>query len=140
MMRADMMKNRRTAWTNIAVITPPASLNALGMFSKPAPSAAFTIRKTEPSVEDPSLDCISGRSSVLSPSSRPSVELVSSDLLPSNSLVESGSLLLELDRIELGESSLENTLPCEVWLGVRNRLCTTFVNEEVDPRSESLVW
>merc|ERR1719158_108042 len=54
-MRAVMMKNRRTAWTNIAVITPPASSNALGMFSKPAPNAAFTIKNIEPNVEDPSL-------------------------------------------------------------------------------------
>merc|ERR1719206_1320004 len=55
-MRAVMMKNRRKAWTNIAVITPPASSNALCMLSKPAPNAALTIKNTEPNVEDPGHD------------------------------------------------------------------------------------
>merc|ERR1719233_633826 len=67
-MRADMMKKRRTACTSIAVITPPASSNALGMFSKPAPRAAFTIKNIEPSVEDPSGDLLSGKSLDLSSS------------------------------------------------------------------------
>merc|ERR1740137_138827 len=52
-MRAAMMNTSSTACTTTAVITPPAWSKALGMFSSPAPRAAFTIRNMEPIVEDP---------------------------------------------------------------------------------------
>merc|ERR1719312_620998 len=112
-MRAVMMKNRRTAWTNMAVITPPASSNALGMFSKPAPNAAFTIKNIEPNVEDPSLRWLSGSRMDSSSSFEPWEERDPSDLLPSNSLEEeSGSALLELDRLEIGELSDSSSYMC----------------------------
>ena len=51
MIRAVMMKTRRTPWTMTAAVTPPAVSKALGKLSSPAPRAALTVRKTVLRVE-----------------------------------------------------------------------------------------
>ena len=48
-----MMKTRRLAWTRTATSTPPAWSKAFGKLSRPAPKAAFTIRKMVAIVEVP---------------------------------------------------------------------------------------
>ena len=48
-----MMKTRRLAWTRTATSTPPAWSKAFGKLSRPAPRAAFTIRKMVATVEVP---------------------------------------------------------------------------------------
>ena len=48
-----MMKTRRLAWTRTATRTPPDWSKAFGKLSRPAPKAAFTIRKTVAIVEVP---------------------------------------------------------------------------------------
>ena len=107
MRRAIMMKTNSTACTKTAVITPPAWSKALGMFRRPAPRAAFTIRKIDPRVEEPPWDlALVGRSPDLSWSSM--MFSADSSYWPSLELLDEsrGGVLLKLWNIETGVTSL----------------------------------